>query len=70
MLAVVDDLKGFPGTILAVFPEAAVKTCIAHLLPHSLDFVSFKDRKLVAAALKDIHRAVDAVAAEAALTTF
>ena len=57
-------------SLLAVFPEATVQTCIVHLLRHSLDFVSFKDRKLVAAALKDIYRAVDAAAAEAALTAF
>jgi putative transposase len=70
LLAVVDGLKGFPDAIVAVFPEATVQTCIVHLLRHSLDFVSFKDRKLVATALKDIYRAVDAVAAEAALTAF
>ena len=70
LVAVVDGLKGFPEAILAVFPEATVQTCIVHLLRHSLDFVSFKDRKLVAAALKDIYRAVDALTAEAALTAF
>ena len=37
---------------------------------HSLDFVSYKDRRLVADALKDIYRAVDADAGEAALTAF
>jgi putative transposase len=70
LLAVVDGLKGFPEAILAVFPEAVVQTCIVHLLRHSLDFVSWKDRKPVAAALKDIYRAVDATAAEAALAAF
>ncbi len=70
LVAVVDGLKGFPEAILAMFPEATVQTCIVHLLRHSLDFVSFKDRKPVAAALKDIYRAVDAVTAEAALTAF
>ena len=56
LLAVVDGLKGFPDAIRAVFPEALVQTCIVHLLRHSLDFVSYKDRKLVAGALKDIYR--------------
>jgi putative transposase len=70
LLAVVDGLKGFPDAIRAVFPEAIVQTCIVHLLRHSLDFVSYKDRKAVAAALKDIYRAIDAEAGEAALTTF
>lgn len=70
LLAVVDGLKGFPEAILAVFPEATVQTCIAHLLRHSLDFVSWKDRRAVAAVLKDIYRAIDPTAAEAALTAF
>ena len=70
LLAVVDGLKGFPEAILAVFPQATVQTCIVHLLRHSLDFVSYKDRKPVAAALKGIYRAVDATAGEAALTAF
>lgn len=70
LLAVVDGLKGFPEAITAVFPEATVQTCIVHLLRHSLDFVSWKDRRAVAAALKGIYRAVDAAAGEAALATF
>ena len=67
LIAVVDGLKGFPEAITAVFPQATVQTCIVHLLRHSLDFVSWKDRKSVAAALKDIYRAMDADAAQAAL---
>jgi putative transposase len=70
LIAVVDGLKGFPDAITTVFPEATVQTCIVHLLRGSLDFVSYKDRKLVAAALKDIYRAIDATAAETALTAF
>jgi putative transposase len=70
LVAVVDGLKGFPDAITAVFPQATVQTCIVHLLRHSLDFVSWKDRKPVAAALKDIYRAIDAAAGETALTAF
>lgn len=70
LLAVVDGLKGFPEAIQAAFPETLVQTCIVHLLRHSLDFVSWKDRKAVAAALKDIYRAVDAAAGEKALQDF
>jgi hypothetical protein len=47
-----------------------VQTCIVQLLRTSLDFVSWKDRKAVAAALKDIYRALDPAAAEAALAAF
>src|SRR5215207_5430176 len=70
LIAVVDGLKGFPDAILAVFPDAMVQTCIVHLLRHSLEFVADKDRKAVAAALKDIYRAVDAEAGKTALEAF
>jgi len=70
LIAVIDGLKGFPEAIVAVFADATVQTCIVHLLRHSLDFVSYKDRKAVAAALKDVYRALDAVAGEKALAAF
>jgi putative transposase len=70
LIAVVDGLKGFPDAINAAFPQTTVQTCIVHLLRQSLDFVSYKDRKPIATALKDIYRAIDTVAAEAALTAF
>src|SRR3954469_18724897 len=70
LIAVVDGLKGFPEAITAVFPDATVQTCIVHLLRQSLAFVSYKDRKAVAAALKEVYRAVDAAAAAAALAAF
>ena len=70
LIAVVDGLKGFPEAIAAVFPDTTVQTCIVHLLRHGLAFVSYKDRKAVAAALKEVYRAADAGAAEAALAAF
>lgn len=69
-IAVVDGLKGFPGAITAVFPQTTVQTCIVHLIRHSMDFASFKDRKPLAAALKAVYRAKDADAARAALEDF
>src|SRR3954447_18789821 len=70
LIAVVDGLKGFPDAITAVFPDATVQTCIVHLLRQSLAFIAHKDRKAVAAGLKDVYRAVDATAGEAALAAF
>jgi putative transposase len=46
LLAVVDGLKGFSDAIRAVFPKAMVQTCVVHLLCHSLEFVTYEDRKL------------------------
>ncbi|TDR27761.1 IS256 family transposase [Aquamicrobium defluvii] len=70
LLPVVDGLKGFPEAITAVFPETVVQTCIVHLLRNSMDFVSWKDRRGLATALKQIYRATDADAAEQALAAF
>jgi putative transposase len=70
LLAVVDGLKGFPDAITAVFPEAVVQTCIVHLLRNLMDFVSFKDCRGLASALKAIYRATDAAAAKEALAAF
>jgi putative transposase len=70
LLAVVDGLKGFPEAITAVFPETLVQTCIVHLLRHSMEFASWKERRVIAAALKTVYDAADDKAAEAALTAF
>jgi putative transposase len=70
LFAVVDGLKGFPEAITSVFPQATIQTCIVHLLRHSLNFVTWKDRKPVAKALKAIYRAPNAAAAEQALADF
>jgi putative transposase len=70
LIAVVDGLKGFPDAITAVFPQAQVQTCIVHLIRNSLDLVSYKDRKAVAGALRQIYRAQDADAGAEALAAF
>jgi len=70
LIAVVDGLKGFPQAIEAAFPQTRIQTCIVHLLRHSMNFASYKDRKAVAAALKAIYTAVDVEAAELALAEF
>lgn len=50
--------------------EEAVHICIAHLIRHSLEFVSWKERKAVVPALRAIYRAKDAEAEMKALETF
>lgn len=70
LLAVVDGLKGFPEAITTVFPQTTVQTCIVHLLRHSLNYATWKERKAVAAALKTIYRAPSVDAARAALDAF
>jgi putative transposase len=70
LIAVVDGLRGFPEAITAVFPLTQVQTCIVHMIRHSLDFVSWKDRKPVVAALKEVYRAKDDKTAKENLDAF
>jgi transposase-like protein len=70
LIAVVDGLKGFPEAIGAVFPKTTIQTCIVHLIRNSLAYASWKDRKLVAAALRPVYTAASETAALAALEAF
>lgn len=60
LIACVDGLTGFPDAISAVFPKTLTQLCIVHMIRNSLRFVSWKDRKQLAAALKRVYTAVNA----------
>ena len=70
LIAVTDGLKGIPEALGAVFPATTLQTCIVHLIRNSLDYASWKDRKLLAAALKPVYTAPSAEAASNALGEF
>jgi putative transposase len=70
LIACVDGLRGFPQAIESAFPEARVQTCIVHMVRASLNYVSWKERKQVAADLKAIYRAATEQQAEQELTDF
>src|SRR6202162_3497418 len=59
-IACVDGLKGFPEAIEALYPHTEMQLCIVHLVRASLNYVPWKHRKLVAADLRRIYRAVTA----------
>lgn len=69
-IACVDGLKGFPEAIEAVYPKTQVQLCLVHLLRHSLSYVSYKERKEVAAGLKLIYTAATLEEAENRLLEF
>jgi putative transposase len=69
-IACVDGLKGFPEAIETIYPKTQVQLCLVHLMRFSLAYVSFKDRKSVAADLKVIYRAASAAEAENKLAEF
>lgn len=65
-----DGLTGFPDAIEATWPKATVQTCVVHLIRASMRFVSYKDRRQVAAALKLVYTAPTVEVAETALADF
>jgi len=70
LIAVTDGLKGMPEALAAVFPATTLQTCIVHLIRNSLDYASWKDRKVLAAAIRPIYTAANAEAAQAELDAF
>ena len=70
LIACVDGLTGFPDAIESVFPKAKIQLCIVHMMRNSLNFVAWKDRKMVAADLKRIYQSTTIDDAEAELDAF
>jgi len=69
-IACVDGLKGFPEAIETVFPFTQVQLCLVHMVRNSLRYVSWKQRKDVAADLKAIYQSSTAEQAEMELMAF
>ena len=69
-IACCDGLKGFPEAIEAVYPKTQVQLCIVHQIRHSLRYVNWKQRKVIAADLKRIYGAATLAEAELALAEF
>jgi putative transposase len=65
-----DGLTGFPEAIEATWPATTVQTCTVHLIRAAMRFISYADRKKVAAALRPIYTAPTAEAAQIELTAF
>jgi putative transposase len=70
LIACVDGLAGFPEAIEAVFPQAWVQTCIVHQIRSSMRYVTYTDRKKIAADLRLVYAAANADAAEHQLAAF
>lgn len=67
LIALIDGLTGFPAAIQAVFPQTVIHQCVVHLVRQSLTYVSWRDRKAVAALLRAIYQAASEAAAQHAL---
>lgn len=70
LIACVDGLSGFSEAIVTVYPHTQVQSCIVHAVRNSLKFVSWKERKQVAAGLKRIYQSPTLESAEQELREF
>ena len=70
LIVCVDGLKGFPQAIETVFPHAQVQLCMVHMVRASLNYVSWRERKKVAADLRPIYGASSPEEAAANLDDF
>jgi putative transposase len=67
LFACCDGLSGLPAAIEATWPKAKVQTCVIHLIRASMRYVSWKDRKKAAAAMRPVYTAINEAAAGTAL---
>jgi len=70
LIACSDNLTGMSEAISAVYPKCEHQLCIVHQIRNSLKFVSYKDRKKLAADLKPIYQAITEEEAQEALESF
>jgi len=70
LIACTDNLTGMSDAIGAVYPRTEHQLCIVHQIRNSLKYVSYKDRKQVAANLKPIYTASTEDEAHLALESF
>ncbi|WP_454736948.1 IS256 family transposase [Cupriavidus necator] len=70
LIAVVDGLKGLAEAVATAYPRTTVQTCIVHLIRNSLDYASYKERKVLAQALRPIYSAASEQEAGQALQDF
>lgn len=62
-----DGLSGLPDAVTSVFPDTVVQTCVVHVIRNAMRFVSYQDRKHVAAGMRAIYTAPTVEAAEVEL---
>lgn len=70
LIACIDGLKGFPEAINSVFPQTKIQLCIIHMIRNSTKYVSWKERKIICADLKNIYEAPTEKAGLEALDAF
>lgn len=64
LIACCDGLDGVTDAILVDLPDTVVQTCVVHVIRNAMRFVSYKDRRKVAAAMREIYTAPSVEGAE------
>lgn len=70
LIVCTDGLTGFAEAVEATWPQTTVQTCVVHLIRNSMRFVSYGQRKTIAAALKTVYTAPTVDAATEAFDEF
>ena len=70
LIACTDNLTGMSEAISAVYSKTEHQLCVVHQIRNSLKYVSYKDRKKLAADLKPIYQAATESEAYDALESF
>ena len=70
LIACSDNLTGMSEAISAVYPKTEHQLCIVHQIRNSLSYVSYKDRKELAADLKLVYSSITEDEALTALSDF
>lgn len=70
LIACCDGLTGLPDAIRSAFPDTVVQTCVVHVVRNAMRFVSYADRKKIAADMRTVYTAATVDAAEIAFKEF
>lgn len=70
LIACSDNLTGMSEAISAVYPQTEHQLCIVHQIRNSLSYVSYKDRKELAADLKLVYSSITEDEALTAISDF
>ncbi len=65
-----DALLGLPEAITAIWPQATVQTCVAHLVRNSLRYAAKRHWSRITAELREIYTAPTVTAAESRFEEF
>ena len=67
LITCTDNLNGFTSTITSIFPNSKTQICVVHQIRNACKFVSYKDRKVFTADMREIYTAPNQEAALHAL---